>query len=149
MIQICTFLIPEINTNLFVFLCSDLIISFLGRVLMNFIKLYVRFGNEELVAKFEDEINIITNKTKQTMGIEEFVLERAKRIGKAEGKLEGKLEGKQEGKLEGKLEGSFNFVTSLLQNSDFDDAKIAFIASVSLDFVKKVKDGTPLSELLK
>lgn len=107
------------------------------RVLMNFIKLYVRFGNEELVAKFEEEINIITNKTKQTMGIEEFVLERAKRIGKVEGLREGELTG------------SFNFVTSLLQNSDFDDTKIAFIASVSPDFVKKVKEGVSLNELLK
>ncbi len=100
------------------------------RALMNFLKLYIRFGNEELVTKFEEEITIITNKTKQTMGIEEFVLERAKRIGK----------------LEGKLEGNFNFVTSLLQNSDFDEAKIAFIASVPIDFVKKIKEGATLND---
>lgn len=101
------------------------------RALMNFLKLYIRFGNEELVTKFEEEITIITNKTKQTMGIEEFVLERAKRIGK----------------LEGKLEGNFNFVTSLLQNSDFNEVKIAFIASVPVDFVKRIKEGASLNDL--
>jgi hypothetical protein len=31
MIQICTFLMPEINTNKFVFLCNSLIISYLKR----------------------------------------------------------------------------------------------------------------------
>ena len=48
---------------------------------------------------------------------------------------EGKLEGKLEGLLEGKLEG----VESLIINTDFDDARIAFLMAVPLDLVLQTR----------
>ncbi|MGK6353021.1 Rpn family recombination-promoting nuclease/putative transposase [Parapedobacter sp. DT-150] len=40
---------------------------------------------------------------------------------------------------EAKEEASFHFVKNLLFNTDFNDAKIAELASVSLDFIRKVR----------
>ena len=36
-------------------------------------------------------------------------------------------------------ENKYNFVVSLFQNSDFSDERIAFIASVDIAFVEKIK----------
>ena len=46
---------------------------------------------------------------------------------------------KEAGKVAGKEEAGFQFVKNLLFNTDFDDEKIAELASVSLAFVQKVK----------
>ncbi|QEC79194.1 RpnC/YadD family protein [Mucilaginibacter ginsenosidivorax] len=73
------------------------------RVLMNFLKYYVRFENPDINTKFEQGVEILTERS-ATMGIEELLLDRAKQEGIQEGKLKGKLEGIQEGKLKGKHE---------------------------------------------
>jgi len=62
---------------------------------MTFLRYYLRFENPEISAKFVQELSILTERT-TTMGIEELLLDQAKK----EGKLEGKKEGKEEGKLE-------------------------------------------------
>jgi predicted transposase YdaD len=59
--------------------------------------------------------------------------------GKVEGKIEGVAEGIEKGIEKGIEEQSHLFVISLLENTDFDDQKIALIARVSLEFVRKVK----------
>ena len=61
------------------------------------------------------------------MGIEEFVLDRAERIGRKEGMEKG-IEIRNTA-----------FVKTLLAETDFDDAKIARLASVSLAFVQKFR----------
>jgi hypothetical protein len=53
------------------------------------------------------------------MGIEEFLLERAEKKGLREGKVA--------------------FVKSLLQNTDFNDEKIAMLVGVTVEFVANVK----------
>ena len=50
------------------------------RVLMNFLKYYVRFENQEINAKFEQELEILTERS-TTMGLEELLLDRAKHEG--------------------------------------------------------------------
>jgi hypothetical protein len=101
------------------------------RALMNFLKLYVRFENSEKVHKFEKEIELLANKTEKTMGIEEFVLARAERIGEKRGEKRGIEKERFEQKLA--------FVKTLLKETDFDDAKIALLASVTIEFVNQVR----------
>lgn len=69
------------------------------------------------------------------MGIEEFILEREKR----KGQLEGIQKGVQKGKMAAYAEKDYAFVKNLLTETDFDNHKIAHIASVDLAFVEKVK----------
>ncbi len=62
-----------------------------------------------------------------------------KQEGKIEGKVEGKVEGKIEGKLEGILEGKLESVKSLVINTDFDDAHIAFLIAVPKEYVTNIR----------
>ena len=73
---------------------------------------------------------MLTN-SNSTMGIEEMLLERAEKRGRIEGREEGKEDGREESKTV--------FVNSLLQNTDFDEAKIAMLASVDVNFVTSIK----------
>lgn len=58
------------------------------RKVMNFLRFYLHFDNPEMFAKFEQQIAILTKRS-TAMGIEEFLLERAKNEGKEEGLEEG------------------------------------------------------------
>jgi predicted transposase YdaD len=73
------------------------------------------------------------------MGIEEMVLERAKREGLEEGLERGRLKGREEGLEKGKLEGKIEEVKNLLIKMAMTDAQAADIAGVPVDFVKKVR----------
>lgn len=53
------------------------------RVLMNFLRYYVRFLDPENNSIFEQELEKITERSAVTMGIEELLLDRAKNEGKA------------------------------------------------------------------
>ena len=101
------------------------------RALMNFLKLYVRFGNIENIANFDKEIDVLTDKTKKTMGIEEFVLDRERRMGEKIGIEKGIEKGIESRNL--------SFVKTLIAETDFDDAKISRLASVNIEFVMKVR----------
>jgi hypothetical protein len=69
------------------------------------------------------------------MGIEEYLLDRAEKRG-----IEiGRAEGKAEGRLETSYEKETLFVQGLLQGTDFDPEKIASLASVSVEFVEKIR----------
>lgn len=50
----------------------------------------------------------------------------------------------QKGKTEGIEEKSHLIVVNLLDNTDFDDKKIALIAAVSLEFVRSVRKNAGL-----
>ena len=100
------------------------------RSLLQFLKLYIRFENQELIDKFDTEVEQITNR-QTTMGIEEFVLDRAKRMGLKQGLEQGKEVMDYENKV--------IFTTNLLTQTDFSEEKIASLVGVDIEFVKKVK----------
>ena len=54
------------------------------RKLMMFMRHYLRFENRDLIYKFEEQIAVLTERS-VTMGIEEFLLDRAKKEGRKEG----------------------------------------------------------------
>jgi hypothetical protein len=92
------------------------------QAILTFLDNYVRFENPENNRKFRREIDNITGK-KDTMDIFEQVAEFKR----------------QEGVQEGEQKASRLFVENLLKGSDFPLEKIASMANVSLEFVKKVK----------
>jgi len=112
------------------------------RAIMNFLKYYVSFENKENISKFEKEIRTLTNNN-FTMGIEELLLERAEKRGvekgREEGRQEGRQEGREEGKEEAKEESAYVFVKNLLIDTNFDNEKIASLASVEVSFVQRVR----------
>ncbi|MEI7586689.1 hypothetical protein [Runella sp.] len=65
--------------------------------LFNFIKFYVSFGNQELFAKFEEEIRTETNQPQSNMGIVEavevYIKQKAEEIGLERGMQKGMEEG--------------------------------------------------------
>jgi hypothetical protein len=91
------------------------------RAFMNFLKLYIRFGNSENTLNFEKEI--LTDTTKETMGIEEIVLERTTQKG---------IERRHH-------DSNVTFVTRLIEDTDFDDKKISRLVSVGVEFVIKIR----------
>jgi len=93
------------------------------RALMNFLRYYIHFEKPENAIKFEEEMNVITNKNAITMGIEEFLLQRAEKKGIEKGVETSKT----------------IFVTSLLQSTDFDSEKIASLADTTVAFVEKIR----------
>lgn len=101
--------------------------SKIGKI-MNFLKYYIRFENEEMGGKFEQELAIVTQNDKTIMGTEEFLLDRAKKEGIKEGLEKGEAKSKQ--KMIQKL---------LLENRTVE--YIAEFAEVSVDFVLAIKRG--------
>jgi Putative transposase, YhgA-like len=116
------------------------------RNLLQFLKLYIRFENQELINKFDKEVENITNNP-TTMGIEEFVLDRERRMARKEGLQEGRQVGLEKGLEQGleqgkeitNYENKVAFTKSLLTQTDFSDEKIADLVGVDIEFVKKVK----------
>ncbi|MFI5137950.1 MAG: hypothetical protein ACHQIM_08975 [Sphingobacteriales bacterium] len=94
------------------------------RKVMTFLRYYLRFENPEISAKFVRELNILTERS-TTMGIEELLLDQAKK--------EGKKEGREEGKKEGKEETAFK-----MKNSGLDIHLIANISGLSVEEIEKL-----------
>jgi predicted transposase/invertase (TIGR01784 family) len=92
------------------------------RKLLNFLKYYIRFENKETDVKFERELDLITENRK-TMGIEEFLLDRAEKTGIKKGQFQS----------------SIDFTKALLSNTNFTAEKIASLVGVSIDFVNEIK----------
>ncbi len=61
------------------------------RVLMNFLRYYVSFENPDINTKFEQEVEILTERS-TTMGIEELLLDRAEKQGIEKGIQKGRQE---------------------------------------------------------
>ena len=112
------------------------------RNLLQFLKLYVRFENKELIDKFDKEVENITNNP-TTMGLEEFVLDRERRMARKEGLQEGRQVGLEQGLEQGKeitdYANKFAFTKSLLTQTDFSEEKIADLVGVNIEFVNKVR----------
>ena len=90
--------------------------------LLRFLKLYIRFESKKLISKFDDELDIITNR-QNTMGLKEFILDRERRIARKEGREEK----------------DFVITQNLIVQTDFSDEKIATLANVGLEYVKKMR----------
>jgi predicted transposase YdaD len=106
--------------------------------LLRFLKLYVRFEKKELISKFDNELDIITNRP-NTMGLKEFVLDRERRMARKEGKEEGREEGIELGMSLKEREEKTNFTKNLLQQTNFSEEKIADLVGVEINFVKEIK----------
>jgi len=90
------------------------------RKIMTFLRYYLRFENPEISAKFVRELNILTERS-TTMGIEELLLDQAKKEGKKEGVEEGIK------------------VTALkMKNSGLDTHLIANITGLSVEEIEKL-----------
>lgn len=88
--------------------------------LIGFLKLYVRFSDKSRNDfKFDEALNTELKKPKGTMGIVEFVLERERRKG-----MEDK---------------SLQFAQKLIDESDFNDAKIAALTGVEIVVVQELR----------
>ena len=104
------------------------------RILLNFLKLYIRFENTKLNDTFEQKLDEINNRN-TTMGLEEFVLDRERRMGRKEGREEGIELGMSIKEREAKT----NFTLNLIQQTDFSDEKIADLVGIEVSFVKEIK----------
>ena len=102
--------------------------------LLCFFKLYIRFESKELIIKFDDELDKITNRP-NTMGLKEFVLDRERRMARKEGREEGREKGREEEREEKNV----IFTKNLIAQTDFSDEKIALLASVEVGYVKKLR----------
>lgn len=88
------------------------------RNLLNFIKFYVNFVKPETSIKFEQALKFLTDNI-QTMGLEEQILELREQ--------------------KGRRERNIVFVENLIRNTDFLDERIAGLADVPIEFVKKIR----------
>ena len=112
--------------------------------LTGFLKLYVRFGKSENDIKFEDALEDTLNRPKNTMGIVEFVIARERRDAENKGMEKGMEKGIEKGIEKERTNRDYAFVKYLLDQTDFDDAKIALLAGVEFTFIKDIR-----KELLK
>ena len=101
------------------------------RKVMTFLRHYLRFENPEMIVKFEQAINIL-NENKITMGIEEFLLDRAEKLGIKKGRVEGATQTE--------LQKNLTFTRNLLSSTEFSISKIAELVGVNEAFVAAVKN---------
>jgi len=90
--------------------------------LLLFLQLYIHFENRDYKLKFEKVIEELTENN-TTMGIREFVLDRAK----------------QEGMSQKEFEKNVAFTKSLIAETQFGDKKIAGMVGVEVEFVSKIR----------
>jgi predicted transposase/invertase (TIGR01784 family) len=113
--------------------------------LMVFLQHYVLFANQEYNVKFEKGIDLLTE-SRYNMGIQEQVLDLAKKkgweLGKTEGMLEGIEKGLEKGLEKGIEEGKAEVVKHMLATQHFNISTIADLVGVSEDFVRKVQAAT-------
>jgi len=100
------------------------------RALMNFLRFYLRFRQDALNRKFENELTELTGRT-NTMGIEELLLMQAR----LEGEATGEKRGEKRGERIGEKRKEQAFLRNLIKETDFDDRKIALLAGVAMDDV--------------
>ena len=100
------------------------------RVLMTFLKQYVRFEKPETTAIFDQQYEKLT-KQRKTMGIEEFVIYQAKK--------ESFNQGVEEGIEQGRREKDRIVVCNLIDGSTFTDEQIAHIVGVEVTVVAQIR----------
>jgi predicted transposase/invertase (TIGR01784 family) len=93
------------------------------QALFFFINRYIRFANEQNYAIFAEEFLSVHENTQKNMGVIDILIEDAK--------IEG-IEKNQK-------EANRKFATSLIQSTDFDNAKIAMLVGVSEEYVANLR----------
>ncbi|WP_158796725.1 hypothetical protein [Pedobacter sp. L105] len=102
------------------------------RAIMNFLFYYTDFEFSETKAKFDLEVNLLTNKnTRNMITFEEILMEEAE--------MTGFSKGERKGIKKGKLEAKENEVYRLITKLNFSNDQIADYMDISLSFVKKVR----------
>lgn len=98
--------------------------------IMAFLAYYVNFENQDMMRKFEEEVQQLTGRT-TPMGVKEILLERRKKEGIQEGEAIGiqKTEARK----------NHDFVENLITKLGLSDEQAADVAEVSVDFVKEVR----------
>ena len=118
--------------------------------LMNFIRYYIRFKDDNTNPIFEYEIDELNKKT-YPMGTQEILLHQAKTEGLEQGLEKGLEQGLEKGLEQGLEKGleqgieigaseneqkkNLEFATALIISTDFDDAKIALLVGVTEEYV--------------
>lgn len=96
--------------------------------LMTFLRYYVLFESSEISHIFDIELKELTERS-ETMGIDELMLDRAKKQGIQKGIQKGKKEGKKEGLKEAALK---------MKRSGFENKLIADIVGLSVEEIEKL-----------
>ncbi len=107
--------------------------------LMEFLKFYVRLGDEEMDVQLDLEIDSVVNQSYISMTFEEAILHIVKEEAKEYGIEEGLERGLEQGLAKGHLERNTAFVQNLLRETQFTDEEIARLADVSIEFVQEIK----------
>lgn len=107
--------------------------------LMEFLKFYVRLGNEEMDEKLDLEIDSVVNQSHIPMTFEEAILHIVKEEAEGYGKEKGLEQGLEQGIAKGHLERDTQFVQNLLRKTKFTQREIAQLAGVTIEFVKEIK----------
>jgi hypothetical protein len=103
------------------------------RAIFVFLESYVLFKKPEMNRIFKERIQ--PQDKNNIMGIDEYL----KQVGKEEGLAEGLEKGLEQGMEKGRENSSRLFVENLLKDGRFPIDKIASLANVTVDFVKKIK----------
>ena len=103
--------------------------------LMEFLKFYVRLGNDKMDGKLDLEIDSVVNQSHIPMTFEEAILH----IVREEAKEYGIEEGLDRGIAQGALARNTIIVKNLLRETQFTDEEIARLADVSIEFVQEIK----------
>jgi predicted transposase YdaD len=102
------------------------------RKVMSFLRYYLHFENPQMFANFTKEITILTER-KITMGIEEFLLDRAEKKGIEKGIEKGREEGIEKGRVESLRETALK-----MKKSGLDLNLIANITGLSVEEIEKL-----------
>ena len=103
------------------------------RMLMNFLKTYVRFENSENNIIFDREFIKITGK-EQTMGLEELILTTECKRARMEGEKRGERRGEKRGEKRG-----INQVIMNMLRKNLTNEMIADFANVPIDYVQEMR----------
>ena len=100
------------------------------RMIMNFLKSYIHFENTENNIIFDKELQQITGRRTETMGLEEMILVERERRGMKQGVEQGMESKKRE------------IIINMIQKK-FTDEIIADIANVSLEYIEEIRKTLP------
>ena len=106
------------------------------RKLLNFIKFYISFDEDDFFHKFEKNIQQLT-KSREAMGIEEAILQEFKERGLKEGRKQGREEGLEQGLEKGREE-SIRLVVSRAWKKDMPVEMIADLVGLPVEKVEAI-----------
>jgi flagellar biosynthesis/type III secretory pathway protein FliH len=105
---------------------------------MDFLRYYIRFEKADNRAKFEKGIDQLTN-NKLTMGLEQFLLERANKEGIEQGVKQGVMQGVMQGMKQGREAEKKSLVVNMINKTLLSDQQIAEVAETTVDFVAQLR----------